>query len=92
MMLFGGFGFLMTFLRRHGFTAVALTMLITVVVTEWAILFKGVLHIDSDFNFGITFERRAALLYSEVQIYLYKRLRELSLKARSQRGEIHTTS
>ena len=33
MMLFGGFGFLMTFLKRHGYSAVALTMMITVVVT-----------------------------------------------------------
>ena len=58
VMLFGGFGFLMTFLRRHGFSAIALTMLITVVVTEWAILFRGVLSIDDNFNFGITFERQ----------------------------------
>ena len=51
----------MTFLRRHGFTAIALTMLITVVVTEWAVLFRGFLHMDANFNFGITFERRVAL-------------------------------
>ena len=63
-MLFGGFGFLMTFLRRHGFSAVALTMLITVVVTEWAILFRGVLSIDDNFNFGITFERQDTYTYS----------------------------
>ena len=28
MMLFGGFGFLMTFLKRHGFSSIALTMII----------------------------------------------------------------
>ena len=38
MMLFGGFGFLMTFLKRHGYSAVALTMMITVVVTGMSIL------------------------------------------------------
>ena len=58
MMLFGGFGFLMTFLKRHGYSAVALTMMITVVVTEWAILVAGFIRIDSKtFSFGITFER-----------------------------------
>ena len=56
-MLFGGFGFLMAFLRRHGFTAVALTMLLTVVATEWAVLFKGIFRLDAMFSFGITFER-----------------------------------
>ena len=65
MMLFGGFGFLMTFLKRHGYSAVALTMMITVVVTEWAILVAGFIRIDTaTFSFGITFERYIHQLYN----------------------------
>jgi ammonium transporter Rh len=56
MMLFGGFGFLMTFLKRHGFSAIALTMMITVVVTEWSILCAGFTRMDSTFQIQIKFE------------------------------------
>lgn len=56
MMLFGGFGFLMTFLKRHGFTSLALTMLLTVVVTEWTILCAGFSRMDESFQIEIKFE------------------------------------
>jgi ammonium transporter Rh len=55
-MLFGGFGFLMTFLKRHGCSAIALTMMITVVVTEWSILCSGFTRMDSTFLIQIKFE------------------------------------
>ena len=56
MMLFGGFGFLMTFLKRHGFSSIALTMMITVVVTEWAILCAGFARMDDNFVIEIKLE------------------------------------
>ena len=49
MMLFGGFGFLMTFLRRFGFSSVAFTMLITVICVEWGILVSGLMGMGEEF-------------------------------------------
>jgi len=52
-MLFGGFGLLMTFLKRYAFTAVAMTMFLTVLATEWAVLVMGMLNMGSDFVIGV---------------------------------------
>ena len=41
VMLFVGFGFLMTFLRRFGYSAVSFTLLLTVMSVEYAVLVKG---------------------------------------------------
>lgn len=40
-MLVVGFGFLMTFLKRHGYGSVGYNFLILAVVIEWAILMLG---------------------------------------------------
>lgn len=40
-MMFIGFGFLMTFLRRHGFGSIGYNFLIAAIVLEWAILMRG---------------------------------------------------
>lgn len=44
VMIFIGFGFLMTFLKRYGFSAVGLNFLIAAFVLQWAILFHALLH------------------------------------------------
>ena len=46
MMLFLGFGFLMTFLKRFGYSALIFTMSLVVISVEWAILVFGFTHID----------------------------------------------
>ena len=41
VMLFVGFGFLMTFLRRFGYSAVCFTMLVIAVCVEYVIIVRG---------------------------------------------------
>ena len=41
MMLFLGFGFLMTYLRRYGYGALVLTMGVICVSAEWGVLCNG---------------------------------------------------
>ncbi len=40
-MMFVGFGFLMTFLKRYGFSSVGFNFLITSYVIEWSLLIRG---------------------------------------------------
>ena len=44
VMIFVGFGFLMTFLKRYGFSSVALNLLVSAFSIQWAILVRGVIH------------------------------------------------
>lgn len=48
VMMFIGFGFLMTFLKRYGFSSVGLNMLVAAFVLEWATLVHGFLHLEDD--------------------------------------------
>lgn len=41
VMIFVGFGFLMTFLKRYGFGAVGFTLLIAALTVQWSILLRG---------------------------------------------------
>ena len=41
VMMFIGFGFLMTFLRRYSFSSVSFNFLVAAFVLEWAILLRG---------------------------------------------------
>jgi len=46
-MIFIGFGFLMTFLERYGFSSVGLNMLVSALVLQWATLAAGwILHLE----------------------------------------------
>ena len=68
MMLIGGFGFLMAFVRRFTFSAVGLTFICVTFVTEWTILlegFKKIAHSEEErhgfdgpsYTFPVTFHR-----------------------------------
>lgn len=48
VMIFIGFGFLMTFLKRYGLSAVSLNMLCSALAIEWSILVSGFLHLEYD--------------------------------------------
>eukprot|EP01132_Coremiostelium_polycephalum_P003910 gene3910-4881_t len=62
IMIFFGFGFLMTFLRRYGYSALGYTFLVSAMVAQWSILvwgfFETVHHnhdfIGGHFDFGLT--------------------------------------
>jgi len=46
VMMFIGFGFLMTFLKRYGFGSVGLNMLVAALVLQWGTLTAGwILHL-----------------------------------------------
>lgn len=46
VMIFVGFGFLMTFLKKYGYSAVGYTLFLVAIVIQWAIIFKGFLKME----------------------------------------------
>lgn len=56
-MMFVGFGFLMTFLKRYGYGAVGLNFIVAAYVLEWSILIRGWLeagiHGEAEFSINV---------------------------------------
>ena len=50
VMIFIGFGFLMTFLKKYGLSAVSLNMMIAVICLQWATLVIGFFHMHNGKN------------------------------------------
>ncbi|XP_055729113.1 ammonium transporter Rh type A [Salvelinus fontinalis] len=46
VMIFIGFGFLMTFLKRYGFSSVGLNLLLAAFALQWGLLVQGLWHLD----------------------------------------------
>ncbi|XP_053316588.1 ammonium transporter Rh type A [Spea bombifrons] len=54
VMIFVGFGFLMTFLKRYGFSSVGINLLIAALGLQWGILMQGLWHLhDGKINIDI---------------------------------------
>ncbi|XP_020849553.1 ammonium transporter Rh type A [Phascolarctos cinereus] len=53
VMIFTGFGFLMTFLKKYGFSSVGINMLIAALGLQWGTLMQGILHHHKKFYIGI---------------------------------------
>ena len=47
-MIFVGFGFLMTFLKKYGLSAVSLNLLVAALCIQWQVLVSGFLHLHYD--------------------------------------------
>lgn len=45
-MIFIGFGFLMTFLKRYGFSSVGINLLLAAFGLQWGLLMQGIWHLD----------------------------------------------
>ena len=66
IMMFFGFGYLMTFLKRYGMGAVGFTMLITVVGLQWGILTEVcALYWPSRRH-----QRRSSIVHTAVVVYI----------------------
>lgn len=46
-MIFIGFGYLMTFLKKYAFSASAFNLLVAALVIQWAFLAKGIFQLDN---------------------------------------------
>lgn len=53
VMIFVGFGFLMTFLKHYGYGATGLTLLSSAYAVQTSILIRGVLNLDDDGFIGV---------------------------------------
>lgn len=57
VMIFVGFGFLMTFLKRYTFGGVAFNFLVAALIIQWAILSDGFYKLDENYKIAINLER-----------------------------------
>lgn len=46
VMIFIGFGFLMTFLKRYGFSSVGVNLLLAAFGLQWGLLMQGLWHME----------------------------------------------
>lgn len=58
-MIFVGFGFLMVFLQRYGFSSVGFTFLVAAFTLQWATLVQGFLHHFHEGHIHVGVERWA---------------------------------
>lgn len=57
VMIFVGFGFLMTFLRRYGFSAVGFNFLLGALMVQWAALCEGFYQLNDRYKIELSIVR-----------------------------------
>ena len=70
VMIFIGFGFLMTFLKKYGLSAVSLNMLCAVVCLQWATLVLGFFHLHYEYELELGNGTTVIEKYEHGVIYL----------------------
>lgn len=56
-MVFVGFGFLMTFLRRYGYSGVGFNFLLAAIIIQWAVICQGIPTMDEDYRISVSINR-----------------------------------
>ncbi|XP_023030121.2 rhesus blood group-associated glycoprotein Rh50 [Leptinotarsa decemlineata] len=56
VMIFIGFGFLMTFLKRYGYSSVGFTLLLGSIIIQWALLCQGFFELNADYKIELGIE------------------------------------
>ncbi|KAG5880983.1 hypothetical protein JTB14_024522 [Gonioctena quinquepunctata] len=56
VMIFIGFGFLMTFLKRYGYSSVGFTLLLASFIIQWALLCQGFFELNADYEIELGIE------------------------------------
>jgi len=69
VMIFIGFGFLMTFLKKYGLSAVSLNMLCAALSLQWATLVLGFFHFHRDHE--VCHEGKCHLVQHPYPGYIY---------------------
>ena len=62
-MIFLGFGFLMTFLKKYGYSAVSVNFLLAALVIQWYLIFQGLLHLATANDWKIYINLQKYLLF-----------------------------
>lgn len=70
VMMFVGFGFLMTFLKRYCFSAIGINFLVAALVLQWATLIRGFLRLHEDGRFVVHMGEMLASDFSAAAILI----------------------
>lgn len=57
VMVFMGFGFLMVFLKKYGYSAVGFNFLLAALVLQWSILIRGLFEMNDNYKIEIGLRR-----------------------------------
>lgn len=67
-MIFIGFGYLMTFLKKYGFSSCAFNLLVAALVIQWAFLARGIFQLDNGVIRWVLQYNKLMINYSNSQL------------------------